>query len=392
MGVEKKILIVSDCAFYPQNEGNSRRIYNIIRLMQSLGYIVDFFYYATEKSTYERQMKELLENGKFFFFRIMKKNNNFLCLHSKGTYFERFAIPNTVDIRYLPEVNKKICMIMKKCKYNIIWLEYLYQSKVLDNIDNSVIKVIDTHDRFAYRNYKMFPFTHRVVDYSITFSGERKALGRADYVIAIQNEEEKYFKKLLKGKKTKVITIGDNHNIVKNEIQKSHDICFCGSGNGLNVDALNWFINEIFPTIVSHIKDCRLIVVGRICEKIAVGGSRKIRLLGTVENLDTVYENCRVVVNPIRMGTGLNIKSIEAIAHCKPLVSTSVGARGLKWNKPIISVADNESKFAEKVICLLQEDSLCEQYRNNCIKFMEEYNKNNLEAMKMVINSKKRKS
>ena len=100
----------------------------------------------------------------------------------------------------------------------------------------------------------MFPFTHKVIEYSITFSGERKALGRADYVIAIQNEEEKYFKKLLKGKKTKVMTIGDNHNIVKNEIQKSHDICFCGSGNGLNVDALNWFINEIFPMIVSQIK------------------------------------------------------------------------------------------------------------------------------------------
>ena len=392
MDVEKKILIVSDCVFYPQNEGNSRRIYNIIKLMQSLEYVIDFIYYAPEKSIYERQMKEILGNGQFFFFRILKKKSNIFGFYSKGAYFERFALPNTADLRYLPELDEKISMIMKKCNYHIIWLEYLYQSKILEHIDDSVIKVIDTHDRFAYRNYKMFPFTHIVIEYSITFSGERKALGRADYVIAIQNEEEKYFKKLLKGKKTKVMTIGDNHNIVKNEIQKSHDICFCGSGNGLNVDALNWFINEIFPMIVSQIKDCRLIVAGRICEKIAVGVNKKICLLGTVENLDTVYENCRVVVNPIRMGTGLNIKSIEAIAHCKPLVSTSVGARGLKWKKPIIAVADDESKFAEKVICLLEEDSLCEKYRNNCVKFIEEYNKNNLEAMRKVISCKKRKN
>ena len=40
MDVEKKILIVSDCVFYPQNEGNSRRIYNIIKLMQSLEYVI----------------------------------------------------------------------------------------------------------------------------------------------------------------------------------------------------------------------------------------------------------------------------------------------------------------------------------------------------------------
>lgn len=389
---EKRILIVSDCIFYPQNEGNSRRIYNVIRIMQLLGYIVDFLYYASERSAYTKQMKDFLGKEHYFFFQSLSVKNSIFCRKSKGVKWERFVPSNRVDIRYSSELNKKVNSLIRKNRYSIIWLEYLYQSKLLESIDDSVIKVIDTHDRFAYRNYKLFPFIHRVVDYSVTFSGERKALGRADYVIAIQNEEEKYFRKLLKGKKTNVITIGDNHNIVKNEIPKSHDICFCGSGNRLNVDALNWFINEIFPMIVSQIKDCRLIVAGRICEKIDVGFNENVCLLGIVENLDVVYENCRIVVNPIRVGTGLNIKSIEAIAHCKPLVSTSVGARGLKWNKPIISVADDESKFAEKVICLLEEDSLCEKYRNNCIKFMEEYNKNNLEAMKMVISCKKRKN
>lgn len=389
MDKNKRILMISDCVFYPQNEGNCRRIYNIIRTMQSMDCIIDFLYYASERSKYARQMKEILGKEHYFFYQILSVKSNIFYKNSTGKNLERFAPPDRVDIKYIPELNRKVHELIKKYKYDVIWLEYIYQSKLFNNISDPILKVIDTHDRFAYRNFKMFPFFHKVVNYSITFSGERRGLSRADYVISIQNEEEKYFKKLLKGTKTKVITIGDNHDIVENEIQKNHDICFCGSGNGLNVDALNWFIHDVFPIIIRAIKDCRLIVAGQICEKINIEINKNICLLGLVENIDEVYKECRVVINPIRMGTGLNIKSIEAIVHCKPLVSTTVGARGLKWSQPIISIADDKLKFAKNVIRFLKDDLLCEKYRNNCIKFIEEYNRNNQMAMKMVLTSKK---
>lgn len=392
MSEKKRILMISDCAFYPQNEGNCRRIYNLIRSMYAAGYIVDFLYYASEKNRYTRQMKVFLGEGHFFFYRSPLIKISFFCRHSTGRPLERFVPPVRVDSRYLPELNKKVHELIRKYKYDVVWLEYIYQSKLLESIDTSILKVIDTHDRFAYRNFNIFPVTHKMVNYSVTFCGERKALGRADYVIAIQHDEEKYFRNLLKGKKTKVITIGDNHSIVKNEIQKNHDICFCGSSNGLNEDALNWFINDIFPMIVSEIKDCRLIVAGRICERMNIKMNKNVCLLGQVGDIDEVYKNCRIVINPVRVGTGLNIKSIEALAHCKPLVATSVGARGLKWSEPIISIADDELRFAQEVIHFLEDDSLCEKYRSNCIKFLEEYNRNNMNAIKKIMNSKKRNS
>ena len=292
-----------------------------------------------------------------------------------------------MDVKYLPEVNRKVQALLKKYKHDVLWLEYPYQSKVLEKTSDSVTKVIDTHDKFAYRNFKAFPYVKKVVDYSLTFLGERKALGRANYVIAIQKEEKAYYTRLLMGKKTKVITIGDNHGLVKNGLSKNQDICFVGSGNRFNVDGINWFINSIFPVILKKVRDCRLVIVGKICKEISVKPNKNIELLGIVDDIEEVYRNCRLVINPVRTGTGLNIKAIEAIAHCKPLVSTVAGARGLKYEKPVVAVAEDEHSFANQVIEFLESDSLCEQHIKTCNHFIKSYNQNNLKAMNRVIYS-----
>ena len=212
---KKKILIVSDCVCYPADEGNRRRIFNIINGMQTLGHTVDFLYFGPDRAISEKQMKDFLGKDHYFFLRIPKEKNGFFYKHSNGYFFERFVPQNKVDVKYLPEVNRKVQALLKKYKHDVLWLEYPYQSKVLEKTSDSVTKVIDTHDKFAYRNFKAFPYVKKVVDYSLTFLGERKALGRANYVIAIQKEEKAYYTRLLMGKKTKVITIGDNHGLVK---------------------------------------------------------------------------------------------------------------------------------------------------------------------------------
>lgn len=382
---EKRILVISNFACYPPNKGNRRRIYNTLRLMRSLGSTVDFLYFSSEKSSDEKEMKDFLGKEHYFFCKIKKENESIFYKYGNGFPLGRYFPPNRIDVKYSAEVNKKVNTLLKNHKYDIVWLEYPFQSKILENMDIPIVKVIDTHDSFAYRNYKTFPFTHEVVDYSITFYGERKALSRADFVIAIQEEEGKYFKKLLRGTETRVSVIGDSHDIVKNDVVKNHDIVFVGGANGLNLDAVNWFIDKVFPLVVKKVKDCRLVVAGNVCGMSGIKRGENIKLLGPVENMEEVYSSCRVVVNPVRMGTGLNIKSIEAIAHSKPLVATSIGAKGLASKEAVMKVADNNIEFAKKVICFLEDDSRCKKYRDNCIGFMNAYNQYNLRMMSKVL-------
>lgn len=387
----KKILVVSGVPCYPPIMGNRRRIYNVIKLMKTLGCQVDFLYHSSEKNDNEKEMIEFLGEKHYYFCRTHMDRNSWFYKHSRGMSIERFVPPYPIDVKYLKEVEKKVKKLLKKDSYDVLWVEYPHQSKILEHVDDSIVKIIDTHDKFAYRNYKMFPFTHKTVDYSLSFRGERKVLSRADYVIAIQEDEKRYFNRLLRGKSTGVATIGDTHELVKKEaeISESNNICFIGSEYEPNIDAINWFIKDIFPLISAKVPTCKLIVAGNVCNKIGKVNTENIELLGRVENIDSVYGNCRVAINPVRAGTGLNIKSIEAIAHCIPLVATSVGAKGIFFEKPVVEVADGNREFAEKVIAFLKNSFLCQQYSDNCVSYIKNYNNKNLRTMEKVINAGK---
>lgn len=382
---KKRVLMVSYLSFYPPDQGNRRRVYNFIKLIQSRGYVVDYLYYGQNRPRTESEMCGCLGDGQFIFCSL-KKDNPYIW-HSRWSMLGRFAPLDRADSFYEPDIARKVNVLLKKRRYSILWLEYIMQSKLFDTIETPMVKVIDTHDRFAYRNFRLYPYAHSNVGYSITYGGERKALGRADYVISIQKSEEAYFNKLLNGKKTKVVTIGDNHTVVRNRLNNSHDLCFVGSMNELNIDGINWFIHQVMPLITHKVKDCRLLIVGRICEAVHVH-EKNILCLGRVDDLDEIYKNCRIVINPVRAGTGLNIKSIEAIAHCKPIVATAAGARGLRYRKPVVAVSDNKFDFAGKVCQFLYSDALCQEYINNCYEYINAYNQKNAKTLNKILKLK----
>ena len=69
------------------------------------------------------------------------------------------------------------------------------------------------------------------------------------------------------------------------------------------------------------------------------------------------------------------------------MVSTVIGARGLKCDRPVVAVADDKNSFADKVIEFLKNDNLCEEYIENCERFIANYNQKNLKELDRVINS-----
>ncbi|MBP3469472.1 MAG: glycosyltransferase family 4 protein, partial [Lachnospiraceae bacterium] len=108
--------------------------------------------------------------------------------------------------------------------------------------------------------------------------------------------------------------------------------------------------------------------------------------LGQVENLEEIYHKVRVIINPTLMGTGLNIKASEAVFYQKPMVTTSCGARGFCNQEPIFEVADAPEEFAGKVIDLLVNDRKCELLMENCRRYNEKYERENMERLRSIGN------
>ena len=103
--------------------------------------------------------------------------------------------------------------------------------------------------------------------------------------------------------------------------------------------------------------------------------------------LDTAYEEADVVINPRRFGTGLSIKSIEAMSWGKPLVSTSAGATGLEDGAGTgFVLADRQTDFKEAIVRLLSDPEYYRKMSDGAYDYACDYNSMITEELKLLLN------
>ena len=237
-----------------------------------------------------------------------------------------------------------------------------------------MLKLIDTHDVFTDRHLLHLKQDVRPVWFSTTAKEEKKGLSRADALIAIQDKEAKFFKKLVED--IRVISIGHITTVVSPSPanEQSNNILIIASYNDSNLHATNTFLTMIFPEIRKKVPDSKIILAGKLCTKIE--DQDGLLKMGEVEDLGNVYKLADVVVNPVIFGTGLKIKTIEALGYSKPLVTTPVGAEGLEDGiNSAYLVAETSEEFAEKVINVLKNRELARNLSVEAYEFARNWNR-----------------
>ncbi len=110
------------------------------------------------------------------------------------------------------------------------------------------------------------------------------------------------------------------------------DLLFVGSGHVPNIKGLDWFFRHVYLPHLSR-KGVRLTVVGSVCDLVSFpAGSQVTKVPHFDGSLIDLYRRTKVVIVPLFEGTGVSIKSIEALAMGSCVVATAVGARGLPQN------------------------------------------------------------
>ncbi len=141
-------------------------------------------------------------------------------------------------------------------------------------------------------------------------------------------------------------------------------ILYIGSETVANLDGLRWFRRRVFPRILQSVPTCRLRVVGEAARHIDPGPS--IDRVGQDDHVEKEYHGAAVVVLPLRMGSGVRRRAIEALAARKALVTTSVGAHGLML-RPMLDavVSDDSGEMGAETIRILSTDELRIAYERN---------------------------
>lgn len=128
-----------------------------------------------------------------------------------------------------------------------------------------------------------------------------------------------------------------------------------------NVDAVHWFVAEVFPRLRTVRPDVRLHCIGGdVPEAVArLAAQPGVTIHGHVPDLQPWLDGCRVSVAPLRYGAGVKGKVNQAMAHGLPVVATTCAVEGMHLHDgEDVLVADTPDAFAQAVLRLLDDDGL----------------------------------
>jgi glycosyltransferase involved in cell wall biosynthesis len=153
-----------------------------------------------------------------------------------------------------------------------------------------------------------------------------------------------------------------------------HGIIFLGGFDHLpNVDAVKWFISDIFPVVKQKLPDIKLYIAGsNPPPEIAALNNNDIIVTGYVKDLEQLFKTKRVFVSPLRYGAGVKGKIITSMSYGVPVVTTCVGNEGINLRSGVEAfVADDPIEFANRTVELYTNPKTWVQLSKNSISFVK---------------------
>lgn len=313
-----KILIVSDIPTSPINAGNRKLIASYTSLFKRWGHEVHFLYvyrynlrqrYRIEaKCGIDDTRREWGNNFHLYEYSLFENIRANMNIIRRKLFYDDYR---EVDDIYPTGLSKEIRQLHELYQFDAILVNYFYLSKALEAIPIRK-KALFTHDSFSLhqksKGYK--------AAYYLKQEEESKALRRASYIFAMQDVEAEYFKKLAPG--TNVLINYSNYDYYEQPVIGNHAILYFSGASSLNLQGLKWFIEEVFPKIKREFKDVKLCIAGGICKMLSgMEEYDNIELFGHVDNPYDYFMKGDIAINPCQLGTGLKIKTFEAISYSK---------------------------------------------------------------------------
>lgn len=180
---------------------------------------------------------------------------------------------------------------------------------------------------------------------------------RADLVIACSEEDVRALASVCD--RPSVVIPNVNLLRPRRSRVRGHSLLFVGGfRHAPNVDAVTWFVEEIFPLIRERVPDVVFRIAGSHVppEIESLRGSPGIEIVGFVEDTGFWLDETAVSVAPLRYGAGMKGKVTEALSAGVPVVTTSIGSQGLgATSGEHLAIADTAPAFAEAVIAALAD-------------------------------------
>lgn len=359
-------------SFHPEKEeGNSTLMRLWLDHLQQAGYIVHVVYYMYDIGAVSSEMRRAsLRN-----YDIYKE----VPVTSKLTGANYNGLNVHVDDWCGIEALDAVDQLVGQYEYDIAITNYPFMSAVFDRISAYTKKILLTHDSFVDRNRRMLEQGYPESGWiSLDARGEKLACERSDVVVAMQEHEAKKFREDTDPDKVCVIgPIFETKETLRPSQHEKLRIGYFGSSNWVNEQNLGEYL-KLWANDPELIERSEIHIAGGVCKTLkdfvpaSVLKKVNAKMVGRVENPGDFFATCDVIINPERGGTGIKIKTLEALSHGAPIITTHGGFVGLESTNDLHH-ADDFEELVQLTRSLLDNPEELNKLRADCITIYDHY-------------------
>jgi GT2 family glycosyltransferase len=205
-----------------------------------------------------------------------------------------------------------------------------------------------------------------------TKSREFALVATADCTLLHSEYERAYLKSEFPGKQIEAVAWTARGESSGQCYAERSDLIFVGGYRHLpNVDAIDYFLRAIWPTLVPALLDARLLIVGKDApERWRTLDDDRIKVVGSAPDLKQHLDRARVCIAPLRYGAGFKGKIATALSHGLPVVTTSIGVEGMGLDHGVnVLIGDDATSFARLVTDLYSDEALWKRISDAALEF-----------------------
>ncbi|WP_292052422.1 MULTISPECIES: glycosyltransferase [unclassified Brevundimonas] len=320
-----RVLLVSPTYTHPQDQGNSARIHAFARQLKRRGIEVDLLYFV---------LAGLTDDG---LYQMQQEWNAVHLLDKLPHRQQSFASHWGLDDWCPDALVSRVRALTAQNRYSAVIVNYVWLSGCFEAVHDS-LRILDTHDLFGDRARLAIDAGLEPSWFFTTVEEERRGLDRADLVLAIQDEEERILAARTKARVQIAGHLIDAIPAIERPYTDNPVFGYFGSANPWNIASAR----ALDRALVAPQSTARWAVAGSVCQNVGTLQSHPITL-GRVNHPSDFYDMVDCVLNPMTAGTGLKIKTIEALAYGRPVMGTDQAFVGLPARHEAHVLADPDA-------------------------------------------------
>ncbi len=372
-----KILFITPRFPYPPYKGDKLRAYHQIKyLSRRHSVTLCSFIESKEELSYIGEFKKYCESIETI---LLKPYSSYL-----NAFFYAFSrFPLQVGYYYSKKMKKKIDELLGKERlFDIIHTQLVRMIPYIKDYQKTpkVLDMVDTLSLNMKRRLEREKLPMKLLlrlEYIKLQKYEADAHRAFDKVIVCSESDKRFLR--YKGNVSVCPNGVDTDLFYFSESTggPSLNLCFLGNmGYFPNVDAVLFFVKKIFPLVKKKISNVKFYIVGinpAACIRNLARKYKDIMVTGFVEDVRSYLKKATVAVYPIRSGSGIQNKVLEAMASGTPVVATQYALEGIQVNpEEHVIMADEPGEFAYRVVELLSDAGLRRCLATNARRLVED--------------------